>query len=136
MSNMRQTRLLFLIVFSLAACKPNQNSSKASQYGRLDPKRLVVSKDDWSVQMALRNDSLYMDTEKYLMEDEKKSLKEAEEQIQSMIDNKLVVPPILFYYKEPGVVETKTLTYVEFKRYIEIVKDSVRNQVEREMKRK
>lgn len=129
---MKQTCLILLMLASLAACRPNQNSGVHDRDSFLDPKMLVVSKDDWSVQMALRNDTLYRDTEKHLIEEEKKSQREAEEWIQYMIDNKLVMPPVLFYYKEPGVVETKTLRYIEFKRYIEIVKDSVRNQIERE----
>lgn len=103
------------------------NSTKKDIEDLPNPEYLIYSAEDYSVQVALENDSIYYITESYLKNVEDATTKEAEELIQTMIDEKLLPIPRLAYYQE-GKVISKKFTYVDFKKYIEYIKDSVAKQ--------
>jgi hypothetical protein len=118
---------MILLVVLWTQCATNQKPKKGGEttHQTLD---LVVNKDDWAVKTALMNDSIYTEIEKYLMDEKKMNLERAEDEIQSMIDNKLVDKPTLNYYDSNGELQMKVFKYTEFKRYVSIVKDSVKKQ--------
>lgn len=119
------------IILILFSCTAKQSSESIITANRIDPKALVVSKEDWLVQIALRDDSVFRDMEDFLIEEEGMTLSEAEGEIQFMIDNKLLIKPSLQLYTQEGL-KLEYFSYVEFKYYIKIVRDSVKNQIARE----
>ena len=60
------------------------------------------------------------------------TLKQAEDEIRFMIDNKIVYRPTLEYYDSLGRIQLLTVKYSAFKRYIDIIKDSVNSQIEKD----
>lgn len=119
-----------LILILLFNCQGKNSENQNKNKGLPEPARLIYSADDWSVQLALENDSIYDATESYIINEDNVSQDEAEKFIQKMINEGLLPKPQLSYLDEDYTRESIELEYVDFKRYIQFIKDSVAKQPE------
>jgi hypothetical protein len=119
--------IALIILFSCQGNKVPSAEINEEQHKEIDPRSLVVHHEDLSVLFALQSDSLYRVLEDSLVRFKGFTLNEAEQTIQALIDERSLMTPVISFYGDEGR-ESKELSYLSFKKYIAIVKDSVRGK--------
>lgn len=122
--------LIFASTLTLFNCckssKSNSDEEMSKKY-EIDPRALNVHPEDLSVLLALQSDTLYRALEDSLIQYKGFTPKEAEMTIQALIDERSLAKPFISYFDEDGRQYMEP-PYKYFKKYMDIVKDSLRGK--------
>lgn len=122
-------KLIFIAIIFISICC-NRNGVKTQNFDskfKYDPKNLLIYYDDIEIQDQLRFDTLYLEIEELLVSEDSLTLQQAEQQVQTMIDEKLIPEPSLTFVSGPRR-NSYVVDYKTFKKYMMILKDSLRKQ--------
>lgn len=112
-------KILFTIVcMLLIGCKEGGDNHQTANGTDL----LIIDMRDFSVRQALHQDSIYNETLLTLMNDDNMNEEEAVEFLKSMIESALLPSPRIVFYDKQSKLQMKSVSYEEFRKYINSIK--------------
>lgn len=114
---MKSLSFLIMCVFVIG-CERSSNSHPTEEA----KDSLITDINDFSVQQALHQDSIYEETLLTLKVDEKMTEEDAVKFLKTMINSNLLPAPQIIYYDNEGKLQMKQVSFEEFRKYIAIVR--------------